>query len=278
MSDLLTWDEVKKRVAQKIPKGKRLYGVPRGGCIAVALSGNPIAMSPESADVIVDDIIDSGATRERYVEQHKKPFIGLWDKTAEDSACGWITFPWESGEEHGPEDAVRRLLQWVGEDPNRDGLKETPKRVTKAFRELCAGYSEDPKNILSKTFDEPCDEMIVVRDIAFNSTCEHHLLPFNGIVHVGYIPGKVVGLSKIARLVDCYSRRLQIQERLTSQIADSILSCLDAQGVAVVINAHHACMGCRGVKKPTAKMLISAMRGLLKTDHVARSEFLQLIG
>ena len=173
------------------------------------------------------------------------------------------------------EDAVRLLLRSV-DDPEREGLIETPRRVVKALWEMTRGYNDDPAVILSKTFNEPCDEMIVVSGIAFTSLCEHHLLPFTGTVDIGYIPGKVVGLSKLARLVDCFSRRLQIQERMTSQIADAIGEHLTPKGVAVVVRGRHACMSCRGVRKSEAVMVTSAMRGRLIEDASARAEFLAL--
>lgn len=171
--------------------------------------------------------------------------------------------------------AVRLLIQSV-DDPDREGLQDTPLRVVKALREMTRGYSDDPALILSKTFNEQCDEMIVVTGITFTSLCEHHMLPFTGTADVGYIPGKVVGLSKIARLVDCFAHRLQIQERLTAQIAKAILQHLEPRGVAVVINGTHACMSCRGVKKSGATMVTSAMHGIFKYNASARSEFLAL--
>lgn len=171
--------------------------------------------------------------------------------------------------------AVRLLIQSV-DDPDREGLQDTPLRVIKALKEMTTGYNEDPALILSKTFNERCDDMIVVTGIAFTSLCEHHMLPFTGTANVGYIPGKVVGLSKIARLVDCFARRLQIQERMTAQIADAISQHLEAKGVAVVINGAHACMSCRGVKKAGATMVTSAMHGIFKDNTSARSEFLAL--
>src|SRR5215213_59940 len=151
------------------------------------------------------------------------------------------------------EHAVTALLRLIGEDPQRDGLLETPARVVKAFLEMTAGYDESPAEILSKTFDEHSDELIVLRGIDFHSMCEHHLLPFQGVAHVGYLPGKVVGISKLARLVHCFGRRLQIQERMTQQIARAVETHLEAQGVGVIIAAHHLCMGCRGVKLPATQ-------------------------
>lgn len=174
------------------------------------------------------------------------------------------------------EDAVRTLLRLVGEDPDRDGLKGTPDRVVRALREMTEGYRQDPAAILGRVFEEPYDEMVVLRGISFSSLCEHHLQNFTGEVDVGYLPGKVVGLSKLARLVDCFARRLQIQEKLTRQIADAISQHLEAKGVGVVVRASHSCMSCRGVKKAGATMVTSAMLGYLRDKAEARAEFLAL--
>jgi GTP cyclohydrolase I len=176
------------------------------------------------------------------------------------------------------EEAVVSLLRLIGENPDRDGLIDTPRRVVQALREMTAGYDEDPAVILSKTFDESCDELIVLRRIEFYSTCEHHLLPFFGEASVGYLPGRVVGISKLARLVNCFARRLQIQERLTRQIAEAIQQHLDARGTAVIVRAHHLCMGCRGVKLPSTELVTSSMLGTLREDPVTRAEFLRLCG
>jgi len=172
--------------------------------------------------------------------------------------------------------AVETLLRWVGEDPDRDGLLDTPARVAKALREMTSGYLEDPAEILSRTFEETSDEMVILRGITFQSMCEHHLLPFLGTATVGYLPGKVVGISKLARLVNCFARRLQIQERLTRQIADAVEKHLEARGVAVVIRAQHLCMACRGVRQQESEMVTSAMLGTLRSDATSRAEFLRL--
>lgn len=172
------------------------------------------------------------------------------------------------------EDAIVTLLRYIGEDPGRDGLRDTPTRVAKAWREMTSGYDDDPAEILARTFDESSDEMITLRGISFYSTCEHHLLPFYGTATVGYLPGKVVGISKLARLVECFARRLQIQERMTRQIADAIETHLDARGVGVILRAHHLCMGCRGVRQEETEMVTSAMLGTLRSDATSRSEFL----
>jgi GTP cyclohydrolase I len=176
------------------------------------------------------------------------------------------------------EDAVVSLIRLIGEDPSRDGLLRTPERVVKALREMTSGYREDPARILATTFDESSDELIVLRGIEFYSICEHHLLPFYGNVSVGYLPGKVVGISKLARVVDCFARRLQIQERLTRQIGSAIAEHLEARGTGVIVRAHHLCMGCRGVKLPSTELVTSAMLGTLREDAVTRAEFLRLCG
>jgi GTP cyclohydrolase IA len=178
------------------------------------------------------------------------------------------------------EAAVRELLLAVGEDPDRDGLRETPARVARAYAEILAGLYTDPDTVLDKTFDENHRELVLVRDIPISSLCEHHLLPFNGVAHVGYIPGRnghVTGLSKIARLVDLYSRRPQVQERITAQVADALVRKLDAQGVIVVIDAEHLCMAMRGIRKPGSRTTTSAVRGLFQTSASSRAEAMALI-
>ncbi len=174
-------------------------------------------------------------------------------------------------------EAVRTILRWVGQDPTSAGLVDTPDRVARAFTEMTAGYKMDPAKILSKTFEEQCDEIVILKGIAFHSTCEHHLLPFVGEAAIAYIPGKVVGLSKLARLVDCFAQRLQMQERMTRQIAMALQEHLEAKGVGVIVEASHSCMGCRGVKKPDARMITSVCLGLFREDPKARSELMSLL-
>lgn len=178
------------------------------------------------------------------------------------------------------EAAVRELLIAVGEDPDREGLQRTPTRVANAYREMFAGLYSDPSDVLATTFDENHDELVLVKDIPMYSTCEHHLVSFHGVAHVGYIPGEsgqVTGLSKLARLVDLYAKRPQVQERLTSQIADAMVARLHPRGVIVVIEAEHLCMAMRGIRKPGARTTTSAVRGLFKTSAVSRGEALDLI-
>lgn len=178
------------------------------------------------------------------------------------------------------EAAVRELLYAIGEDPDRDGLRETPARVARAYREIFSGLYTDPSDVLNTMFDEEHDELVIVKEIPLYSTCEHHLVSFHGVAHVGYIPGqdgRVTGLSKIARLVDLYAKRPQVQERLTSQIADALVNRLDPRGVIVVVEAEHLCMAMRGVRKPGAITTTSAVRGQFKTDAASRAEALGLI-
>ncbi|OBJ47258.1 GTP cyclohydrolase I FolE [Mycobacterium sp. 1423905.2] len=178
------------------------------------------------------------------------------------------------------EAAVRELLYAIGEDPDRNGLRETPARVARAYREIFAGLYTDPDSVLNAMFDEDHNEMVIVKDIPMFSTCEHHLVSFHGVAHVGYIPnadGRVTGLSKIARLVDLYAKRPQVQERLTSQIADALMKKLEPRGVIVIIEAEHLCMAMRGVRKPGALTTTSAVRGQLQRDSASRAEALDLI-
>ncbi|CCH80397.1 GTP cyclohydrolase I [Nostocoides japonicum T1-X7] len=177
------------------------------------------------------------------------------------------------------EAAVREFLAAIGEDPDREGLRDTPGRVARAARELYAGLGRDPSAILSTMFQIDHDEMIIVRDIEVYSTCEHHLLPFHGVAHVGYIPaidGRVTGLSKLARLVDLYARRPQVQERITTQVADALVEHLQARGVIVVVEAEHLCMSMRGVHRPGSRTITSAVRGQLR-DPATRSEAMSLL-
>ncbi|MFF2027773.1 GTP cyclohydrolase I FolE [Streptomyces sp. NPDC058171] len=178
------------------------------------------------------------------------------------------------------EAAVRELLAAVGEDPDRPGLVDTPARVARAYKEIFGGLYTDPDSVLNTTFDEGHQELVLVRDIPMFSTCEHHLVSFHGVAHVGYIPGKsgkVTGLSKLARVVDLYAKRPQVQERLTSQIADAVMRKLDPRGAIVVVEAEHLCMAMRGIRKPGASTTTSAVRGLLQSSAASRAEALDLI-
>ncbi len=265
----------------------RVYGVPRGGIPAAMAIGQQMKIvlvdNPDDADVIVDDIVDSGATRDKFAVSHpNKPFIALIDKTwPENKDMGWVVFPWEGNTaESSFEDNVTRLLQFVGEDPKRGGLQETPHRVAKAWQFWCSGYGKDPKDIL-KVFEdggEKHNQMIVVKDLPFYTHCEHHLAPFFGTATIGYIPnGKIVGLSKLPRLLDVFARRLQVQERLTDQVADALFDNLSPLGVGVAIKARHMCMESRGICQQGHHTMTTALRGVVLSQSDARAEFLRLV-
>lgn len=278
----VSWDEVFERLARMPVQGVRVWGIPRGGQIVAGLlaaSGRAmLAESAAEADVVVDDILDSGATRKRYIPNGAR-FAVLVDKPGE-GLTSWVHLPWDGEHETGAEDAVRRLIQLMGQDPDREGLRDTPSRVCRALVEMTAGYHESAEEVLARVFESPrYDELVVVKGVRFTSMCEHHLLPFTGEATVGYLPsasGKVVGLSKLARLVQVYARRLQLQEQMTRQISDAIMRHLGAKAAGVVVRAKHSCMGCRGAKQPDAEMVTSSMQGDLRTNAALRAEFLAL--
>jgi GTP cyclohydrolase I len=266
------WAEVKDRL-KSFDRTKKYYGIPRGGSVVAAML-NPVDTIAE-ADFIIDDIYDSGATACHYKE-HGKPLLFLIDKRRE--KIGWVEFPWERAADKDIEDSIIRIFEYLGQDIKREGLKDTPRRMVKSWEKLFGGYMQDPKNFLTIFKDDSCDEMVMLKDIDFYSTCEHHFLPFFGKVHIGYIPnGSLVGVSKLARLVETYSRRLQIQERMTTEIADSIQTALNPKGVMVVAMAQHFCIKSRGVEKQNAEMITSSVRGVFSDNFMARQEFLSLL-
>jgi len=238
--------------------------------------------------LVVDDILDTGATVEFFknlaVEKklRKVNFTFLYTKDSSDKR--WYVFPWEGSLDSffsgAREQAVTALLRSIGEDPLREGLKGTPSRISRAYDELFSGYNQDPKEIISTNFNSECyDEMIILKDIEFYSMCEHHMLPFYGKVHFAYIPkSRIVGISKISRLVEVFSRRLQIQERMTRQIGEEFDDIMQTNGVAVVVEGIHLCMLMRGIKKENAKMTTSYMHGVFREKIATRNEFLRLIG
>ena len=235
---------------------------------------------PEEADVFLDDIIDSGTTRERFRRLNPcVPFVALIDKTSKKhNYAGWFTFPWEETEENNIEDVIIRQLQFIGEDPTREGLLETPGRVIRAWGELFSGYKQDPTKILKSFKDGACDEMVLLRSIEFTSMCEHHMLPFSGKAHIAYIPdGRVVGISKLARLLEVFARRLQIQERLGQQVTETLMKVLKPKGAACVLEAQHLCMTSRGVKKQDSIMVTSSLTGIFRQQSETRQELFQLI-
>lgn len=277
----LTWYEILERLKrfESRYKGRKVYGIPKNGMLLCAfLSECEVTYNPAEADVFLDDLIDSGRTRAKYAADYERtPFIALYNKQEEADINGhWLAFPWEDS--HDREDIVTRMIQAIGEDPTREGLLETPNRVVRSWSEIYGGYLQDAKEILDKSFASDSDEMVICKDIEFFSTCEHHLLPFVGKCHIGYIPdGKVVGVSKLARTVDAFARRMQIQENMTSQIANSIAENIQCVGVGVVVEAKHYCIASRGVKKQESVMQTSCLLGNFKRLEV-RNEFLKLIG
>lgn len=283
----LTYEDVTE-LADQLAKRHRyaeldsVFGVPRGGVpVAVMVAHRlqlPLVEAPRAGTLIVDDLVDSGATFNRYPDNIRdallrKPHSPELLAPDAKETTGWVVFPWE--QDSSPTDAVVRLLQHIGEDPSRDGLLDTPKRVTNAWRELTEGYRQDAREHLAVSFDVAADQMIVVPGIDFVSVCEHHMLPFTGTATVGYVPdGRVIGLSKFARVVDVYARRLQVQERLTEQIAAIIDEVARPLGVGVRIRAQHSCMALRGVRKPNSTMVTTALTGKFRNDPLVRAEFL----
>lgn len=268
----------------------KIYGIPRGGVYA-AQAVLPfihkkvrLVESPELAQIFIDDIIDSGNTKRRYQRIYSQtpenPFYALVDSIREDAHWQglWISFPWERMiNDDGPEENIVRILEYIGEDPEREGLKETPERVIRSYKELYSGYKQNPSDII-KVFDDPCDEIVLVKNIEFYSTCEHHLLPFFGKAHIAYIPnGKVIGVSKLARILEIYARRLQIQERIGEQVTEVIDNMLTPLGVACVLEAQHFCMTSRGVQKQNSIMVTSSLTGAFKEKPEARAELLSMI-
>tara|TARA_Y100000310_G_C20654256_1_gene801186 strand:- start:1303 stop:2145 length:843 start_codon:yes stop_codon:yes gene_type:complete len=271
----ISWNEIYGRVTA-LPDDGKFYGVPRGGSIIAGLTGMAVD-TIEEADYIVDDLIDSGETKKLHEKWFKKPFVALFDKRHEYQGK-WLVFPWEKNGETDIKDTVIRQIEYIGEDLNREGLVGTPRRVIKSWEKLYGGYGDNPKDILSKVFKQPYNEMVILRDIELYSTCEHHLLPFYGRCHIAYLPDKkVIGISKLARLMECYGRRLQIQERLSNQIVDALMKYLKPIGCGCVIEAQHFCMTSRGVQKQNSKMVTSALRGEFLSKEV-RAEFFNLIG
>lgn len=286
-----------QKMAKVLKRKLLIYGIPKSGSIVAShlAASEPsflvVVYQPEKADCFVDDIIDTGTTQERYCERYGKKTYALYGKGRQKNCIvqvprtTWVEFPWEQEDitrkEH--QDFIVRLLEELGEDANREGLRDTPARFLKAWREMTAGYTMDItlKGMESSDLLSPADThgMVVAHDIAFHSLCEHHLLPFVGKVHVGYLPDHhLIGHSKIPRIVEMYARRLQVQERIGQQICDTLEEVLQPRGIGVIVEASHFCMMMRGVKKESARIITSHLKGAFKDDPRTRQEFLTLIG
>ena len=290
----ITWADAQHEAERIVARWQHhnietVYGIPTGGVpvamLCAQLTGWQLVNNPDDINdhtLVVDDLVDTGRTLSAYTglntdAMYRKPYSptnAAQDATEVDS---WLAFPWER-DDGDPTDAVVRLLQYIGEDPTREGLMDTPRRVTKALAEMTSGYTTNIETILGVQFDVgDVSGTVVLSDIPFTSLCEHHMLPFTGTATVGYVPGaKVIGLSKLARLVDAHANRLQVQERLTEDIATDLHHHLQPDGVGVVIHAHHQCMSCRGVGKPGATMTTNSLRGIIADDPTRRREFMSI--
>jgi GTP cyclohydrolase I len=274
-----------ERIKQSGKEYKYLFGVPRGGTqVALVLHrilGIPIVDRVRWNALVVDDVVDSGRTREKYekydfaclhVTERQAKTVQFWAEEKKE----WIRYWYEPARDI--EDTIVRQLEYIGEDAAREGLKETPARVVRAWGELYGGYKMDPASILKVFEEDNSDEMVLLCNIEFVSMCEHHMLPFIGHAHVAYLPGgKLIGASKLARLVEIYARRLQIQERLCKQVTGWLTTNLEAQGAACLIEAQHLCMTARGIKKQEVQMVTSSLEGVFKTDPATRAEFLTMV-
>jgi GTP cyclohydrolase I len=284
------------RAAEKAASFKtrfaNVFGIPRGGHYPATIVANSLGI-PQIFDptrirkgktLLVDDLVDSGKTRDEWKKRTGCPFLAVYVASEADADFfgakkkpnDWIVFPDESGS--GIEENAKRILQYIGEDVTREGLIETPKRMRRAWDEVFAGYKTNPHDLVKTFVQGTCKEIVILKHAEFFSYCEHHFFPFFGHCSIGYLPNKkVIGVSKLARLLDCYSRRMQIQERMTTQIADFLEKELDALGVYVVCEGVHFCMTSRGVRKQDASMITSAIRGKFIGDAAMRAEFLSLI-
>jgi len=269
----LTWAEVDDRLEGMKLAGTKVWGIPRGGAIVAGLArryGAVVVGTPQEAEFALDDVIDSGATAKSVKAQYGLSTLAIVDKIAE-GIDSWVHFPWEEPPETEMADHVTRMMQYWGEQTGRDGLIKTPERVVRSWDELYVGYKLNADDVLT-WFEDDTDEMIVVKNITFYSTCEHHLLPFFGTINVGYIPnGRILGASKIGRVAHVYSRRLQVQERLARQIGQSLED--HVLGVAVNIQAQHFCMMARGINQDTSRLVTNYLTGYFRDRPDTRAEF-----
>lgn len=286
----LSWKEVQgaaERLKDRLPGVVAVWGVPIGGSVVAALlwASFEILDGPEDGCVVIDDLMDSGRTLEPWMKKGYRVdalYRKEWSPArvapeAENVGRVWLRFPWEHEEDSSAEDLVRRLLQRLNQDTASEALRDTPRRVASVLREFTTEGECEASDILKTTFASPGDELIVIRDIPFHSLCEHHMLPFSGTVSIGYIPkGRIVGLSKLPRLVHALSRRLQIQERLATDIGQAIEEALEPLGTGVVIKGIHSCMAMRGARS-TGEMVTQFISGVFRDKDAARAEFLAAI-
>lgn len=288
----ISWPQLQtdlERILTQLEANDIIYGIPKGGMIAAGfllntatarLSEISLTGDPKEATVIFDDIVDSGATKKKFRKEFPNArFISLYTK--KDFPDSWLVFPWEADHPAG-EDSVDaniiRILEYIGEDPKREGLVDTPKRVINSWQEIYGGYTKDPKDLLTVFDSDGYDEMVILKDIEMYSTCEHHMLPFYGKAHVAYIPnGRIIGISKLARLVEIYARRLQVQERIGEQVVKALMKYLNPKGAACVIEAKHMCMCTRGINKQNSIMTTSSVKGVFYDKPETRQELMALI-
>jgi len=278
--------ELESKIRKANKAYSHIYGIPRGGCnVAQAFEDSYCKITDFPLDkdmLVVDDIVDSGRTISKYKDWDTasifyKPTSKVKPTYYAEKTNDWIVFPWEKEEDETIEDNIVRIIEAIGDNPNREGLLRTPYRVKKAYEELFRGYKMNLGDITT-TFSNKYDQMVVLKDIEFYSFCEHHILPFFGKISIGYIPnGKVLGISKLARVVEMYSRRLQIQEQLGEDISKAIEDMLNTKGVAVYIEAVHFCMRARGVAKQNSVMVTSKLTGVFLKEIDTRNEFYKLI-
>tara|TARA_Y100000310_G_scaffold282378_1_gene303528 strand:- start:2948 stop:3829 length:882 start_codon:yes stop_codon:yes gene_type:complete len=288
----LTWPQIDELIGDLGISQVKVYGIPRGGAVVAGLARLRLGVTPvdnpHDAEFALDDIIDSGATAERIKAQYGLETLALIDKRDDDTYKGWVHFPWEEEPDQDIASSVTRMLEYIGEDPKREGLIETPRRVVESWKTLYAGYGKG--KVEMRWFVDDTDEMIVEKGISFYSMCEHHMLPFFGTVAIGYIPnGQVVGISKLSRLVGRLSRKLQIQERLTRQVGevleassgfvlqDGTQQPKTVKGVAVHVEAQHLCMMMRGVSQHGTTLVTNYLTGAFRDKPEARAEFLAAV-
>jgi len=280
-------------------KYSAIYGVPQGGVVPAQALSNLLKIKlttdykkyKAKNILIVDDLMDSGQTIKAFAN-YDVAVLGKKSNTLErkskkqtfiggDFPDEWIHFWWEPSVEKGVggiHDNVTRILEYIGENPSREGLVETPKRIVKSWGKLFEGYGQQPKNIMKIFADGACDEMVLLKDIELYSMCEHHMLPFFGKCHIAYIPNhKVIGISKLARLMEIYARRMQIQERIGDQITTALMKYLEPLGAACIIEAQHFCMKARGIEKQNSIMVTSSLKGVFLEQPEVRAEFMRLI-